>query len=125
MNALAEKEAHLAERIPLAKDYCDEVAARLKLPRGTEPTSGMISVELCVDLLAAGVVEEVSIVGFDFFEGEQRHYFQKYEPFFERVVGPWWENVMFTLLNWQGHRVDLERERIRQFCADGKLTFLK
>jgi len=116
---------HLAEAVSLPLSYQRNVALRIGLPHNVVPTSGLFAIEIFVELLAAGEVDEVCITGFDCFASPdgQRHYFDKYEPWLERVLTPWMERIE-AMCNTHGHRPDLERTRVQALVDEGKVKLL-
>mmetsp|Transcript_24686 Transcript_24686/g.78291 ORF Transcript_24686/g.78291 Transcript_24686/m.78291 type:complete len:115 (-) Transcript_24686:446-790(-) len=78
-----------AARAPRALHEASQEAVR-------EPfRTGMSAVGLFCELLDAGEVEEIVLVGFDGFKpGQPKHYFENFEPWHERVLGWFIEDLL-------------------------------
>jgi len=88
---------------------------RMRLDLGLEknrtPTSGYIAIDLFSKLY-----DKVTIIGFDFFQGKDIHYYEKEEPWYERLN---------NRLGVQFHAPGKEKGAVQKLIDAGKCEFLK
>eukprot|EP00315_Gephyrocapsa_oceanica_P014359 CAMPEP_0185352350 /NCGR_PEP_ID=MMETSP1364-20130426/3921_1 /TAXON_ID=38817 /ORGANISM="Gephyrocapsa oceanica, Strain RCC1303" /LENGTH=373 /DNA_ID=CAMNT_0027951925 /DNA_START=137 /DNA_END=1258 /DNA_ORIENTATION=+ len=113
---------HIASAVLFSPAWNERLSAAVSLPRGKYLTTGMSAVGLFCELLDAGEVEEIVLVGFDGFKpGQPKHYFENFEPWHERVLGWFIED----LLKQSNHDPRSEQLYIGKLLKEGKVKFME
>lgn len=98
----------------IEKDRIDRLKAKLGLNPGKQPTSGMLAIDYFLE--KEGVELPVYIHGFDFFMGPKLHYYDDYEPFYERINDRIGVNM---------HSPHKEKVYVEKLIQEGRVIFLK
>lgn len=96
------------------KERIESLKKKLGLTGVKHPTSGMLAIDYFVE--KAGVQLPVVITGFDFFQGPTIHYYDKYEPLWERFT---------NYVGVNQHSPLKEKIYVEKLVAEGKVIFLK
>jgi len=96
------------------KERIESLKKKLGLETIKHPTSGMLAIDYFVE--KAGVQLPVVITGFDFFQGPTIHYYDAYEPLWERIN---------NYIGVNQHSPLKEKVYVEKLVAEGKVVFLK
>lgn len=96
------------------KEFIESLKKKLGLETIKHPTSGMLAIEYFVEM--PGVQLPVVITGFDFFQGPTIHYYDSYEPLWERIN---------NYIGVNQHSPLKEKVYVEKLVAEGKVVFLK
>merc|ERR1719240_1771508 len=98
----------------ITKADIERVKKLLGLTGVKHPTSGMLAIDYFVN--KPGVQLPVAIHGFDFFMGPKIHYYDDYEPLYERINNKIGVNQ---------HSPHKEKVYVEKLIAEGKVVFIK
>jgi hypothetical protein len=98
----------------IEKDRIESLKEKLGLIGLKHPTSGMLAIDYFVN--KPGVKLPVVIHGFDFFMGPKIHYYDAYEPLWERINNKIGVNQ---------HSPHKEKVYVEKLIAEGKVVFIK
>merc|ERR1712056_13574 len=98
----------------ISKDGIERLKRALGLKGVKHPTSGMLAIDYFVN--KPGVQLPVAIHGFDFFMGPKIHYYDAYEPLYERINNKIGVNQ---------HSPHKEKVYVEKLITEGKVVFLK
>lgn len=96
------------------KERIESVKKKVGLVEPKHPTSGMLAIDYFVN--KPGVKLPVVIHGFDFFMGPKIHYYDAYEPLYERINNN---------IGVQQHSPHKEKVYVEKLISEGKVVFLK
>lgn len=98
----------------IEKERIEALKKKVGLTGIKHPTSGMLAIDYFVN--KPGVQLPVVIHGFDFFMGPKIHYYDAYEPLYERVNNKIGVNQ---------HSPHKEKVYVEKLIAEGKVVFIK
>lgn len=96
------------------KDRIESLKEKIGLTGIKHPTSGMLAIDYFVK--KPGVQLPVAIHGFDFFMGPKIHYYDAYEPLYERINN----NIGVNQ-----HSPHKEKVYVEKLISEGKVVFVK
>jgi len=98
----------------ISKERIESLKKKLGLRGIKHPTSGMLAIDYFVE--KPGVQLPVVITGFDFFQGPKIHYYDSYEPLYERLN---------NYIGVNQHSPLKEKVYVEKLVTEGKVIFLK
>jgi hypothetical protein len=98
----------------IEKERIESLKEKIGLSGIKHPTSGMLAIDYFVN--KPGVQLPVVIHGFDFFMGPKIHYYDAYEPLYERINN----NIGVNQ-----HSPHKEKVYVEKLIAEGKVVFIK